>query len=39
MITDYDPFLRIAEDGRIWWIRKDAIHLRAAFFLFVMIRR
>jgi len=31
MITDYDSFLRVTEDGRIWWLRKDAIRLGAGF--------
>lgn len=31
MITDYEPFLHVAEDGRIWWLRKGAIRLGAGF--------
>ena len=31
MITDYDSFLHVAEDGRIWWLLKDAIRLGAGF--------
>ena len=31
MITDYEPFLRVAEDGYIWWLLKDAVRLGAGF--------
>lgn len=31
MTTDYEEFLRVTEDGRIWWLRKDAIRLGAGF--------
>jgi hypothetical protein len=31
MITDYESFLSVAEDGRIWWLLKDAIRLGAGF--------
>lgn len=31
MITDYESFLHVAEDGRIWWLLKDAIKLGAGY--------
>lgn len=31
MITDYEPFLRVMEDGHIWWLLKDALRLGAGF--------
>lgn len=31
MITDYEPYLRVSEDGRIWWPLRDAIRLGAGF--------
>lgn len=31
MITDYKPFLRVAEDGRIWWVLRDALRLGAGY--------
>lgn len=31
MTTDYQSFLRVAEDGRIWWLWQDAIRLGAGF--------
>lgn len=31
MITDYDEFLHVLDDGRIWWLLKDAIRLGAGF--------
>ena len=31
MSTDYESFLRVMEDGRIWWLRQDAIRLGAGF--------
>lgn len=31
MITDYESFLRVTEDGCIWWLLKDAIRLGAGF--------
>ncbi len=34
MTTDYESFLRVTEDGRIWWRRQDAIRLGAGFLPF-----
>jgi|MTBAKSStandDraft_2_1061841.scaffolds.fasta_scaffold06391_3 hypothetical protein len=31
MNIDYESFLRVTEDGHIWWLRKDAIRLGAGF--------
>lgn len=31
MTNNFEAFLRVAEDGRIWWLRKDAIRLGAGF--------
>lgn len=31
MITDYDAFLRVTEDGHIWWLLEDAIRLGAGY--------
>jgi len=31
MTTDYESFFSVAEDGRIWWLRQDAIRLGAGF--------
>lgn len=31
MIADYESFLRVTEDGHIWWLLKDAIRLGAGF--------
>jgi hypothetical protein len=31
MNTNYDPLLRVTEDGHIWWLMKDAIRLGAGF--------
>ena len=31
MTTDYESFLRVTEDGRIWWLRQDAIRLGAGY--------
>lgn len=31
MISDYESFLHAAKDGRIWWLRQDAIRLGAGF--------
>lgn len=31
MTTDYESFLHVTEDGRIWWLRQDAIRLGAGF--------
>jgi hypothetical protein len=31
MITDYEPYLCVTKDGRIWWLRKHAIQLGAGF--------
>lgn len=33
MITDYGAFLRVTEDGHIWWLLKDAIRLGAGYLL------
>ena len=30
-ITDYTPYLRVTEDGLIWWLHTDAIRLGAGF--------
>lgn len=31
MITDFEPFLCVTEDGHIWWLREDALRLGAGF--------
>lgn len=31
MKVDYTPYLQVAEDGHIWWLREDAIRLGAGF--------
>jgi hypothetical protein len=31
MIVDYEEFLHVTDDGRIWWLLKDAIRLGAGF--------
>jgi predicted nucleic acid-binding Zn-ribbon protein len=31
MTTDYESFLHVTEDGRIWWLRQDAVRLGAGF--------
>lgn len=31
MTTDYEPFLRVTDDGHIWWLREDAIRLGAGY--------
>ncbi len=31
MSPDYNSFLRVTKDGRIWWLQKDAIRLGAGF--------
>jgi hypothetical protein len=31
MSTDYESFLHVTHDGRIWWLREDAIRLGAGF--------
>lgn len=34
MMTDYEPFLRVTEDGCIWWVLMDAIRLGAGYLPF-----
>lgn len=31
MITDYESFLSVTEDGCIWWVLMDAVRLGAGF--------
>jgi len=31
MMIDYEPFLRVAEDGRIWCLLEDALRIGAGF--------
>lgn len=33
-MTDYEPFLRVTEDGCIWWVLMDAIRLGAGYLPF-----
>ena len=34
MMTDYEPFLRVTEDGCIWWVLMNAIRLGAGYLPF-----